>query len=182
MHDQFRRVMGVLRGPRQSGPLLLARQRLKLHPDLFPALTEGFTGSRKQAVGQLAGTKSRELRQHRLFLRRCIATFGLKFGQQSDRRQVVPRPRFPALGQVTCATETEVDLRRHNRGCSGFFREDAASSSARSPGRSPQNRVLLPPPRAEVSKKLSWVLLMENSGQAAASGAARGRPGARKTG
>ncbi|OAJ66099.1 hypothetical protein A0123_03226 [Gluconobacter cerinus] len=182
MHDQFRRVMGVLRGPRQSGPLLLARQRLKLHPNLFPALTEGFARTGEQAVGQLPGSKSRKLRQQSLLGRRCIAALRFQFGQKADSGEVVPRPRFPALCQVACAAETKIDLRRHDRGCSGFFREGRGLVERTISGQvAPEQGITAATQGGGVEKAELGLTHGRNSGQAAAPGLRGDRPGGRKT-
>ncbi|GBR36401.1 hypothetical protein GCM10007870_25320 [Gluconobacter kondonii] len=129
--------MGVLRGPCQTRPLLLAGQFLKLAADLFPPCPEGFASTREQAVGQLSGPEPCETGKDGLLVSAGVAVFCFQRGQKADCRKIVPRTLFPALGKATRSGQGEVHLRQdsgdrgrgfcHLLGRSGGFLKGAVS-------------------------------------------------------
>jgi len=112
MNDQFVRVVGVLRGPCQTRSLLLAGQGFKLAADLFPTGTEGLSGTREQAVGQLSGPEPCETGEHGLLFRAGVAVFRFQCGQKADRCQIVAGALFPALGEATRSAQDEIHFRQ----------------------------------------------------------------------
>ena len=112
--DEFRRVVRILRGPRETREILPRDELLQLEDQILPAGANSSPARRNSVLASSDAPKPVNFASRSCSQPWAGRPSGLDLRQQPDGGKIVGRPALPAVGQVAIANQPIV-LRRHGR-------------------------------------------------------------------